>query len=360
MSRFERSNIARMQGYSFGEQPDDPFVVKLNTNENPYPPSPAVQQALLKVDVSRLRVYPPPTANSLRDLIAAQHGLKREQILLTNGGDEALRLAITTFVEPAAAIGYTDPSYSLYPVLADIHDASISSVRLKYDWSIPDDYAARMNEDGVDLSCIVNPHAPSGTLVALPQIETIANALNGVLLLDEAYVDFVDPELGHDSTRLLERCDNLLILRSFSKGYGLAGLRLGYLMGSAELIDPLINKTRDSYNVDTLTQILGSAAFADQTYARSTWDRVRQDREKLVVELTALGLHCPPSQSNFVLAQIPAGSNFSAAQTYQALKESNILVRFFNAPRLDDKLRITVGTADQNQQLCDALRKILQ
>jgi histidinol-phosphate aminotransferase len=348
-----------MQGYTFGEQPDDPSVIKLNTNENPYPPSPAVGEALRSADVNRLRTYPPPTANSLRDLLAAGHGLSRDQIVITNGGDEALRLAITTYVEPSAGVGYTDPSYSLYPVLADIHDARTTTVELESDWSIPSDYAAEMNAAGVQLSCIVNPHAPSGALVDLDQIETIAHELDGLLLLDEAYVDFVDPKLGYDAIGLITRCDNVLILRSFSKGYSLAGLRLGYLLGSDDLIDPLLNKTRDSYNINELTQILGYAAYADQTYARSTWDRVREQRTHLRSALADLGLSAPASQSNFLLAQVPENERHSASDIYRALKDRDILVRYFNLPRLDDKLRISVGTPEENQKLLNALADLL-
>ena len=256
---YERDNIHRMQGYEWGEQPEDGDAVKLNTNENPYPPSPRVQEALAGIDTAVLRRYPRPTADPLRDRLALLHGLTRNHILITHGGDEGLRLAMTTFVDPGATFAMANPSYSLYPVLAQIQDARMFTVSLDGHWQLPPDTAARLNAAGARLTCLVNPHAPSGTLTSAERLADIAGDLNGVLLVDEAYVDFVDPALEHDMTGLVRELPNLLLLRTFSKGYSLAGLRLGYLLGHPTLIDPMISKTRDSYNVDAIVRRFATA-----------------------------------------------------------------------------------------------------
>ena len=359
MSKYERPNIRAMQGYTWGEQPQDARTIKLNTNENPYPVSARVQEALSGIDAASLRAYPQPTADRLRDAIAARHGLSREQIVVTNGGDEALRLAITTFVEPKAAFGMASPSYSLYPVLANIHDAGIVEVPLGDDWVLPEDLAPTLNAAGAELTCLVNPHAPSGTLTDTETLSRIAASLDGVLLIDEAYVDFVDPARAYDSTQLLETHDNVLILRTFSKGYSLAGLRLGYLLGSTELIAPIIGKTRDSYNIDHISQTVGLAAFEDLQHAATSWAQVRESRAHLVNALGQLGLQSPPSEANFVLATVPATARQDAAALYASLKAQGILVRYFDTARLDDKLRISIGTPEENDRLVAALTQAL-
>lgn len=359
MSRHERPNIARMQGYTWGEQPEDIQTIKLNTNENPYPPSPEVQRALADIDVSRLRTYPQPTADLLRQAIAQSHGLDRDNVVVTHAGDEALRLAITTFVEPGRSFGMANPSYSLYPVLAAIHDAHVVSIDLQADWSWPGDFATQLNNAGAQLTCVVNPHAPSGILCGLDKLSELAKDLDGVLLIDEAYADFIDPELNHNSAELLSKHDNVLILRTFSKGYSLAGLRLGYLLGDPQLIDPIISKTRDSYNIDHISQMLGLAAIKDQAYAQHTWHQVRLARDTLQQNLAQLGLPSPPSQTNFLLVEVPPTLPKNANALYLLLKEAGILVRHFNTPELDYRLRITVGTPEQNQHLLETLTRIL-
>ena len=358
MSRFERRNIAAMHGYTSGEQPQDADTVKLNTNENPYPPSPMVAAAMAEIDPARLRTYPQPTADALRDCIAQLHGLDRDQVVVTNGGDEALRLALTTFVEVGGTMGMAEPSYSLYPVLADIHDAAMFYVELEADWSLPSDCAAQLNAAGAELTCIVNPHAPSGTLLDRATIAQLAGALDGLLLLDEAYIDFADPALNNDAIALLDTFDNLLILRTFSKGYSLAGLRLGYLLGHSELIAPILTKTRDSYNIDAISQVLGHAAIKDQAYAHKTWQKVRDERQRMQQSLHQLGFSSPPSASNFLLVSVPEHDTANAKQAadlYAHLKARGKLVRWFDTPRLRDKLRITVGTQAQNERLLKEL-----
>jgi histidinol-phosphate aminotransferase len=354
---YERAAIQRMHGYVPGKQPANPDTVKLNTNENPYPPSPSVFEVLKSIGAEHLRKYPEPMAQEFRNEAAQLHGLRPEQIVAVNGGDELLRMVITTFVDPGRPIGVLEPSYSLYPVLAEIQASPVIRVPATADFGVPPDFAARMNAEGVNLSMLVNPHAPSGRLLTRDEIAKIAAELKGVLLVDEAYIDFVDPELGHNLLPLLETHDNVLMLRTLSKGYSLAGLRYGYGLGCESLIAPLLTKTRDSYNVDAIAQRVATAALRDQAHAQSSWQRVRAERTRLHEALQALGFKAPRSQSNFLLATVPSGKN--ALELQRGLEARGLLVRYFNEPRLDDALRITVGTPEQNDRLLGALRGLL-
>lgn len=355
---YERENIRRMEGYRYGEQPDDPDVVKLNTNENPYPPSPAVAAALAAFDAAALRRYPPAESDAFRRLAAARLGLKAGEVMVTHGGDEALRLAFTTFVDPGAVFAMATPSYSLNEVLARVQGCRIESIPLADDWSLPVDFCARANRAGARVTCIVNPHAPSGVLLGVDALSRIVREIEGVVLIDEAYVDFVDPARGHDATPLIREFDNLLLLRTLSKGYALAGLRFGFLLGNPGLLEPIATKTRDSYNQDLLAQTLACAAFADGAYASKTWRRVRRARELLRGGLAEMGFSEPPSEANYLLATPPENWPLDARSTYQQLKARGILVRHFDTPRLGGMLRITVGTPEQNARLLDALRDI--
>ena len=357
MSQFERPNIAKMQGYTSGEQPQDGRSIKLNTNENPYPPSPAVAAALHTFATDQLRVYPQPDAKTLRRAIADHHGISIDSVVVTHAGDEALRLAVTTFVAPGGVVASTEPTYSLYPVLAQIQDAQMFTRDLAADWSLPDGFADDVNAAGAQLTCVVNPHAPSGYLSSHAVLEELANQLHGVLLVDEAYADFVDTDGPSSIAMLVREQENLLVLRTFSKGYSLAGLRLGYLLGHPSLIRPILEKTRDSYNVDAISQAIGLAAIQDQAYAQQTWADVRRDRETLAKGLKVLGFNVSSSQTNFVLAKAPIHA--AAADLYQALKDAGILVRYFDTRRLQDCLRITVGTPEQNRRLLDQLAQLL-
>ncbi len=354
---FERNNIRAMAGYVSGEQPEGADVIKLNTNENPYPPGPAVEAALRAIQVQSLRRYPPPTALQLRQRLARLHTVDADNLLITNGGDELLRLVLATFVDPAECIGVADPSYSLYDVLAAAHGCGLCKYPLLADWSLPHDFAAQLNAAGVKLCFIVNPHAPSGHLTRAAEVEKLAREFRGVLVLDEAYVDFVDPALGHDCIPLTRKLDNLLILRTFSKGYSLAGLRMAYGIAARALVDPMQYKTKDSYNTDFIAQALAGAAIGDQAYAADTWRRVREQRAWLAGDLARLGFTAPSSQSNFLLATAPAARK--AGEIYLALKNAGILVRWFKLPGLEDKLRITVGAPEENRRLIDALTRIL-
>jgi histidinol-phosphate aminotransferase len=354
---YERQNIREMKGYVSGEQPERPDIIKLNTNENPYPPGPAVEAALRSIQIESLRRYPPPTALPLRKALATLHGIDPGNLIVTNGGDELLRLLLATFVAPDEKIATAAPSYSLYEVLANAHGCRMVNYPLGNDWSLPQGFARQMNADGIKLCFVVNPHAPSGTLIDAAALRSLAAEFRGVLVIDEAYVDFVDPSLAHDTLPLVTEFDNVMILRTFSKGYSLAGLRMAYGIGSRNLVDPMQYKTKDSYNTDLIAQTLALAAIEDQDYAASTWMKVRNERTRVASALAGLGFDMPASQSNFLLARVPAGQD--AGLLYQGLKEMGILVRYFNVPELQDRLRISIGTAGENDRLLSALTTLM-
>ena len=353
----ERSNIREMDGYVSGEQPTDDLTIKLNTNENPYPPSSKVAEVLSSFPANDLRRYPNPTASEFRELAAELHGLDPENIIATRGGDELLRLAITTFVDPGESMGVTNPTYSLYPVLAQIQNCQVVKVDLDENWLTPADFAAKMNQAGVKLTLLVNPNAPSGSILTTDQVSSMANQLDSILLLDEAYADFTDDT--YQTTQLVSEHDNLIILRTLSKGYSLAGLRFGYGLGDKDLIFPMMNKTRDSYNLDAITQSIATAALRDQTHAKNNCAQVISERSRLRNALETLNIPSPLSHANFLLATVNHPS-IDAAEVYARLKERHILVRYFSEPRLADKLRITVGTPEENVSLLTALQDILQ
>jgi histidinol-phosphate aminotransferase len=361
---YERDDIQKLTAYAPGEQPREAHVVKLNTNENPYRPSEAVKAAIRAIDGDDLRRYPPSSAEAFRRTAAHIHGLNPDQIIATNGGDELLRLAVTVFCAPAsaspsAAVGIAEPSYSLYPVLAQIHGVPMVRVALTDEFALPEDFADRVLNAGCRLVMIVNPHAPSGRLEPMERLNDLAQRLMGraVLLIDEAYVDFAKV----DALALLtdsSACDNVLLLRSLSKGYSLAGLRFGYGMGQSHVIAAL-NKARDSYNTDVLAQAAATAALSDRPAAQRTWKLVISQRQRMTDELTARGFHVLASQANFVLARPPALPDGDGAEgIYRKLKQKAIFVRYFNQEMLRDSLRITIGTPQQNNALLKALDQI--
>lgn len=372
-----RDNIQALTAYTPGEQLDTAVVTKLNTNENPYPPSHRVMDAIRNLRPEQLRVYPPPLAQPFRAAAAELHNLSPHNVIATNGGDELLRLILTCYCQPTAAIppsapnaprgnpqpnrhrldtpavsrglGVTEPTYSLYPVLAAIQDTPVTRIDRLDDFALANDTIDRWNDAGCSVGMIVNPHAPTGRYESLDTLRELATQFRGLLLIDEAYIDFA-PGDAVDLVR--EELDNVIILRSLSKGYSLAGLRFGYGIAHRGVIAAL-DKARDSYNTDALSQAAAVAAIADQAYARSTWDKVIEQRDRLTSELRQRGFVVLDSQSNFVLATPPDKAR--ALDLYTHLKASNLLVRYFNAPRLDDKLRITVGTEDQVTQLLNAI-----
>ncbi len=363
---YERDNITKLSPYTPGEQPQGLDVIKLNTNENPYPPTDEVMQAIYSVTPELLRRYPPVLAKTFREAAAEAHGVETEQIFETNGGDELLRLAVTVFCQPGQSagesgggIGTAEPSYSLYPVLAKIHDCEVVSIPLAEQFELPDDFAEKLNLAGCRLAFIVSPHAPSGRARSIDQLRAVAETFQGILLVDEAYVDFSDGD-ALDLVRNREAgglaLENVLILRSLSKGYSLAGLRFGYGIAQASLLQTLF-KARDSYNCDILAQSAAAAALRSRDQASKTWQAVRTERERLTSEFQQRGFDVEPSSSNFLLVRPPAQGP-KALAIYQMLKQKGILVRYFDQDRLRDRLRITIGTPEQDTRLLEAVDAI--
>lgn len=367
-----RPNIQKLAAYAPGEQPDTAKVTKLNTNESPYPPSPKAVDALRDIPAELLRVYPPPLAQPFRAAAAEVHGVRPSQVIATNGGDELLRLLITCYCQPrvdaeemtsgvGGGLGTTSPTYSLYPVLAAIHDTPVCAVERDAGFALPADLAQQWNDAGCSLAMLVNPHAPTGRYESADTLRALADEFRGLLMIDEAYTNFAQ---GDALGLVRDGVDNVLLLRSMSKGYGLAGLRFGYGLGHAGVITAL-DKARDSYNTDIVSQRVATAALRDQPYAQDVWRRVIDARAALAAALHERGFAVLDSQTNFLLATPPGatageGADKPAAPAlYAALKERGILVRYFDLPRLDDKLRITVGTPPQNTALLEALDELM-
>jgi histidinol-phosphate aminotransferase len=352
-----RPNILATAGYIPGEQPLDTTTIKLNTNENPYPPSPRVMEAIRTVTPEQLRRYPSPNARPFREAAAAVHGVSPDQIMAFNGGDELLACAIRACAGEQDNVAYLDPSYSLYPVLTEVQGSRKLSIPYASDgtnWTLPTD----IETTNAAILLIVNPNAPTGHLNPIARLEQIARTFKGLLLIDEAYIDFA----GENASALPLIRDlnlpNVLLLRTMSKGYSLAGLRFGYAIGPRDLLAQ-IEKVRDSYPVDALAQAAATAAIQDQAYAQSTWQRVIAERTRVSAALRDLGFILPESRSNFLLATIPPKPTLSARHIYETLKSRSILIRYWDLPRIADKIRITIGTPQQNDRLLTELKSLL-
>jgi histidinol-phosphate aminotransferase len=344
--KFVRANIRQMEGYTPGEQPGaGERVVKLNTNENPFPPSAKVMQAIRDVEPEMLRRYPNPVGQAFREAAAKLFGVTPGMILCGNGSDDILTIATRTFIPPGGVLAYPEPTYSLYPVLARLEEAKVLPVPWGVEWSLPTDELAEAKAAAIYLA---NPNAPSGTFVPSSQIATLASKFDGLLLIDEAYVDFADD----NCLDLVREFPNVVISRTFSKAYSLAGLRFGYAIAQEQVVHEML-KVKDSYNVDAISVIAATAALLDQESAKKTWEYVRGERQRLTSELQQLGWSVLPSQANFILATVPGGK---AREAYQKLKQQGILVRYFDLPGLSDKLRITVGRAEENNALLAGIK----
>ena len=344
--QFVRQTVRHMDGYTPGEQPGvGDRVVKLNTNENPFPPSPKVMQAIREIEAEALRRYPNPTADAFRAAAAKLWGITPDQIIAGNGSDDILTIATRTFVGPGETLAYPEPTYSLYPVLAKLEDAKVDTVPWEKDWQLPIEALADTKAAAIYLA---NPNAPSGTFVPPEDVAKLAKKFHGLVLVDEAYADFA----SDNCVALVKDHANIVVSRSLSKAYSLAGLRFGYAIAQPAVIDQMM-KVKDSYNCDAISVVAATAAIEDQEYAARSWEHVRAERQRLTDELNAIGWNVIPSQANFVFATVPGGH---AKAAYQGLKEQGILVRFFDKPGLNDKLRITVGTSQENNALLGGIK----
>lgn len=341
-------SVKKLEAYIPGEQPKSKDVVKLNTNENPYPPSPRCAEVLRSFDLDRLRRYPDPNFMELRAAIAKANGCTIDNVFVGNGSDEVLSIAAKAFVENDEAIGSLDPSYSLYKTLAAIRDVP---------WAgSPRNEEVKAKSEGlrkVSLFLWTNPNAPTGEWTEPATIERFAKRFPGVVIVDEAYADFAEGDcLG---LALAPKNRNLMVMRTFSKSYSLAGLRVGYCIGPADLIEAMF-KVKDSYNVDAVAQAVALAAFKDRAYHRKTVAKVVKTRKSFLKALEKRGWDVLPSASNFVFAKPPAPQ--TASELFAALKARNIFVRYFPGPLTGDRLRITIGTDEQMSVLIDALDEL--
>lgn len=338
---FVRSNVRIMDGYAPGEQPSPGArVVKLNTNENPFPPSPRVLTAIREVEAEALRRYPNPTADEFRNAAAGVLDIEPNMILAGNGSDDILTIATRTFVPAGGSIAFPDPTYSLYSVLAQLEDARPIGVPWLNNYALPIDELVGSDANAIYLA---NPNAPTGTVVPVADIAALAERFNGLVLIDEAYVDFADA----NALELVNQYGNVVISRTLSKAYSLAGLRFGFAVAQQCVIDEMM-KVKDSYNTDAISVVAATAAILDQAYARDKWARIKLERERLSGELSRLGWSVLPSQANFILAAVPDGRGRDA---YLGLKSQGILVRYFDKPGLRDKVRITIGQSHENNAL---------
>jgi histidinol-phosphate aminotransferase len=338
-----RPTIEQMAGYTPGFQPKSTDVVKLNTNENPWPTSPNVLKTISGLTAENLRRYPDPMGDAFRRAASGVLGVRPENILCTNGGDDLLNICVRAFCDADRPLAFAQPTYSLYPVLAQLQGCPCIEVPRDASGSL--DKLAGIN---AALTIVCNPNAPTTDFLPVDKLAELAAKLSGVLLIDEAYVDYA----ADNAIRLTERFENVIVLRSMSKGYSLAGMRFGFGIASAGLVEGLV-KVRDSYPVDAVAIATAAAAISDQAHFKSNITKIKAERTRLTAELRKLNINTPDSQTNFVLAQHPA-----AETIYKGLIEKNIYVRYFRLAGLEDKLRITVGTPEQNDKLLAAIGKI--
>lgn len=347
MSQFLRPNIRAMAGYTPGEQPQDAGFVKLNTNENPYPPSPRALAAMAEILRSdRLRKYPDPMGAAFRKSAGQIFGVDPDGILIGNGSDDILTIVTRAFVPEGGLLVSPTPSYLLYSTLADLQGAKFTGVPFTNDWQLPTPWP----KADAHLTLVPNPNSPTGTVVANAALECLAQELRGPLIVDEAYVDFADSNAIE-----LTRLPNVIVTRTLSKSYSLAGLRFGFAIASPALVREL-TKVKDSYNCDALSLAGAQAALEDQDYLRQTIAKIVATRTRLGPALRKLGFDVLPSQANFVWA---TRADRPIKAIFEELKNRKILVRYMNYPGHGDGLRISVGSDAEIDRLLDELRKMV-
>ncbi|MCS7049123.1 MAG: histidinol-phosphate transaminase [Verrucomicrobiae bacterium] len=347
-------HIAQLHGYVPGEQPQVPGLIKLNTNENPYGPPPRALAALRDALDDRLRLYPDPTATELRKALAARYDFPPDQIIVGNGCDDILNLCVRAFCGPGDRLAYLWPSYSLYPVLAAIQNAQPVELPLDDQFQIPAHPAWLRQLDRVRLLFITQPNAPSGVWLPRVALQRVIEETPGVVVIDEAYVDFA----ADNCLDFARDYPNVIVARSFSKSYALAGLRIGWAVGPAELIRAL-QKVKDSYNVNRLSQLAARAALEDDVWLVDSLRRIRITRECIHDALLAKGFFVFPSQTNFLFARPPAP--LTARRWFEALRaDYRILTRWWDADRIRDFVRISIGTDDEMNKFLEATGAILE
>lgn len=342
-----KKSVKKLNAYVPGEQVSDQDIIKLNTNENPYLPSPDVQDILSMIDISKLSRYPDPDCIELRKVIAGLHNCNLNQVFVGNGSDEILSLSIRAYLEKDESLGYLNPSYSLYPILADIENINKIPIILNDSFTWDGKY-----NDKIKLLILANPNAPTGISLPNDQIINLLDNFKGILLIDEAYADFSDKNFLH----LIKDYPNVIISRSLSKSYSLAGIRCGYCLGDKDLIEALY-KIKDSYNIDYITQEIARVAILDQNTMQANVQAIKETRAILNEKLVEFGFNVFPSDANFIWFK-PVG--ITAAFLFEKLRKKNIILRYFNNSNLTkDFLRVTVGTAPEVFKLIDAIKEII-
>ncbi len=345
------SNVRKVVPYIPGEQPKDTNVIKLNTNENPYPPSPAVKAVLDSFDCGRMRLYPDPDSTVLVDAISERYNLKPSQVFVGVGSDDVLSVAFLTFFNSDKPVLFPDITYSFYDVWADVYRIPYIQKPLNDDFKInPADY--KCDNGGI---IFPNPNAPTGCEESLEIIEEIVKANpSSVVIIDEAYVDF-----GAESAlKLIDKYENLLVIQTFSKSRSMAGMRIGYAMGSEKLIKYMndVKFSINSYTMTPVTQICGAEAVKDEAYFQETLRKIIDVREYSKEKLAELGFTFTDSKSNFIFA---SHKTIPASEIFAALKAKKIFVRYWNKPRINNHLRISIGTKEEMDSLFDALKEIV-
>ena len=350
MSRFFSESLKALQPYVPGEQPQDMQYIKLNTNESPFPPSPKAVAAISGEEVSRLYLYSDPDCKALIAAIAKRYGLRQDQVTVGNGSDEVLWFALRAFCDEKTPLAYNDITYGCYKTWCSMLNVPSRVLPLQEDYSV--DLSLYRNLDATIM--ITNPNAPTGLCLPVGQIENVLrDNPDHVVIVDEAYVDFG----GESCVKLIDKYENLLVVQTCSKSRSLAGARLGFAMGNAELIADLnrIKFSFNPYNVNRLTCLVGIAAMEDEDYFRNCTQTVARNRDKTAEALKAMGFSLTDSKANFLFAR---SSRISGGDLYRKLKEKGILVRHFDKTRLEDRLRITVGSEEQMEALLNALREL--
>ena len=348
MSKFWSPVVRELEPYVPGEQPQIDGLIKLNTNESPYPPSPKVINLITHDAIDRLRLYPDPNSKKLKDTIANYYKVASEQIFVGNGSDEVLALLFMAFFQQGKPLLFPDISYSFYPVYCKLFGIEPKTIPLA------DDYTINFADYPLDNAGVIfpNPNAPTAIGKPLAEIEALLQRnTETVVVVDEAYVDFG----AETAISLIDKYPNLLVVQTLSKSRSLAGMRVGLAVGQKELIDALdrVKNSFNSYPIDRIAEAATIVAFEDDAYFKTCRDKIIATREWTVIELEKLGFHVLPSQANFVFAE-PRGKN--AADVAQFLRNNKILVRYFNKPRINQFLRITIGTDQQMQAMIDTLK----
>ena len=356
MSRFFTKRLEKLTPYTPGEQPRDMQYIKLNTNESPYPPSPAVIEAAT-AEAGKLQLYSDPTCREITDKLASLYGVAPEQVILTNGSDEVLNFAFMAFADEEHPLVFPEITYGFYPVFAELNRIPYTEIPLKEDFSV--DYRDYMNLGGKTGGCtavIANPNAPTGLCLTLAEIEEIVRSNpNGVVVIDEAYVDFG----AESAVALVDKYDNLLVTQTFSKSRSLAGARLGFGIGNKALISDLhtVRYSTNPYNVNRMTAAAGHAALCDNDYYMQNCRTIMENRDYTTAALRELGFEVLPSLTNFVFAK---SDKIGGEALYLELKRRGILVRHFGKASITDYNRITIGTKEQMEAFISTVKTILE